>query len=244
MKKGKMTIIKLIMITIIPSALCTALYLAVGIYLQNLPSMILFVLLATLTLFPFEIWQLLNANKKEFGKPGLQIAFLNHEKMDWWKVFVYGFMLFGVAGIMTATIGRLENFLLKNLSDHLYSFLPEYFNWNRLDLIRAYPKDTLIFSCVFYTLMNAFILPVIEEIYFRGFLTNQLTRYGILAPIIVAVVFSFYHWWLPFNNLFRICIFAVTAVIAYKKKNIYISMVFHCLCNLYSSISFVIALLH
>ena len=244
MKKEKMTIINLIMITIIPSALCTALYLAVGMYLQDLPSMILFLLLAACTLFPFEVWQVLKANKKVFGKPGLQIAFLHHEKMEWWKVSAYGFILFGFAGVMSVTVGLVENILLKDLSDHLFSLLPEYFDWSRMDLIRAYPKGTLIFSCVIYTLLNAFILPILEEIYFRGFLTNQLTRYGILAPIIVAVVFSFYHWWLPFNNLFRICIFAVVAVITYKKKNIYISMVFHCLCNLYSSISFVIALLH
>lgn len=230
--------------TIIPSGISTALYMGAGMCMQNIPAVDLFLIITMLTLFPFEVWVVLYANKKEFGKYGLQIAFLNYEKMKCWKVIFYGFALFCFAGIVSVTVAPLENLLLKDLSDKLYSLLPAYFDWNNFELMKKFPKETLIFTSIFYIVMNVLIYPVIEEIYFRGYLTNKLKRYGILAPIIVAVVFSFYHWWLPFNNIFRICIFAVVAVIVYKKKNIFISIVFHCLCNLFSSISFIIALLN
>lgn len=244
MKQKEMSIITLIIMTIIPSAISTALYIGVGAYIQNIPSLDLFCVIVMLTLFPFEVWVVLSANKKEFGKYGLQIAFLNYQKMEWWKIIFYGFVLFGFAGIMSATAAPLENWLLKDISDKLYSLLPAYFNWNNFDVMKNYPKGMLIFTSIFYIVMNVLLCPVIEEIYFRGYLTNKLNRYGMIAPIIVAVVFSFYHWWLPFNNVFRICIFSVAAVIAYKKKNIFISIVFHCLCNLFSSISFIFALLN
>ena len=244
MKQKEMSIVKLLIMTVIPSGIATALYIGAGMHIQNIPSLDLFFIIAILTLFPFEVWVVLSANKKKFGKYGLQIAFWDYEKMEWWKIFFYGFVLFGFAGIMSATVAPLENWLLKDLSDKLYSLLPAYFDWNNFELMKKYPKGILIFTSVFYIVMNVLICPVIEEIYFRGYLTDKLKRYGMLAPIIVAVVFSFYHWWLPFNNIFRICIFGVVAVIAYKKKNIFISIVFHCLCNLFSSISFIIALLN
>ena len=244
MKQKEMSIIRLILMTIIPSAISTALYIGVGMYMRNMPALDLFFVVAILTLFLFEMWVILSANKKEFGKYGLQIAFLNYEKMEWWKIILYGFVLFGFAGIISATVAPLENWLLKDLSDKLYSLLPVYFDWNNFELMKKYPNGMLIFTSVFYIMMNVLICPVIEEIYFRGYLTNKLKRYGIFAPIIVAIAFSFYHWWLPFNNVFRISIFCVAAVVAYKKKNIFISIVFHCLCNLFSSISFIIALLN
>ena len=243
-KQKELSIMQLILITIIPSAISTVLYIGVGMYIQNIPSLALLFVIVMLTLFPFEMWVILSANKKEFGKYGLQIAFLNYEKMEWWKIILYGFALFGFAGVMSATVAPIESWFLKDLSDKLYSLLPAYFDWNNFELMKQYPNGILIFTSVFYIVMNVLILPLIEEVYFRGYLTNKLKRYGLLAPIIVAIVFSFYHWWLPFNNVFRIFIFGVAAVIAYKKKNIFISIVFHCLCNLLSSISFIIALLN
>lgn len=243
MNRKQMTIVRLLAMTIIPSAIATALYIVVGIYMQNIPSLDLFFIITTFTLFPYEMWVVLSANKQEFGKYGLQIVVSKCEKVKWWKVFLYGSVLFGFAGIMSATVAQLESKLTAELSDHLYSLLPVYFDWTNLEMMKQYSKGMLIFTSIFYLVMNVLICPVMEEIYFRGYLTNKMQRYGMIAPIIVTVVFSLYHWWLPFNNIFRICIFAVAAVIAYQKKNIYISMVFHCLCNLFSSISFIVSLL-
>jgi membrane protease YdiL (CAAX protease family) len=58
--------------------------------------------------------------------------------------------------------------------------------------------------------------------------------------LIITILFSLYHFWSPLNNLFRIAVFFPASLIIWKKKNIYISIVFHCLCNLLSTISFII----
>ena len=239
-----MSVLKLLALTILPSAVATALYIIAGIFFQGIPALDLFLVIVMFTLFPFEIIIVLSANRKEYGTYALQTAFSNNEQMEWWKIFLYGFVLFGFAGIMTVTVQPLENWFMWGLSDKLYALLPPYFNWNNMELIKLYPKGILIFTGVFYIVLNGLIYPIIEEIYFRGYLTDRLKRYGMLAPIIVTVAFSLYHWWLPFNNIFRICAFGVAAIVTYKKKNIYISMVFHCLCNLFSSVSFVIALMN
>lgn len=243
MKSQEITIPKLFILTVVPSAISTALYIAVGMVWQSVPSITLFFILSTLTLFTFEIAVILLANKRKYGNIGLKIAFSKYRKMDWWKILLYGFVLFGFAGLMSITIGALEDMVFSKISARLYMTLPAYFNWTNLELMKQYPKNILIFTAVFYIIMNVLILPIIEEIYFRGYLTGEMKSYGAAAPIWVSVAFSFYHWWLPFNNIFRICIFSIASMIAYKKENIYISIVFHCLCNLFSSIVFVTSLL-
>ena len=71
----------------------------------------------------------------------------------------------------------------------------------------------------------------------KGFLLK------IFTPILIAILFSLYHFWLLFNNVFRILAFAPVAYVAYKKKNLYISICFHCLCNLFSTVSFILVVL-
>ncbi|MCG8539106.1 MAG: CPBP family intramembrane metalloprotease, partial [Clostridia bacterium] len=153
----------------------------------------------------------------------------------------YGFLLWGFAGIMSVTIAPLENMLFAPISSWLTSIMPEYFDWNNIDYLKQYSKNILILTSVVYFILNVFIGPIVEEIFFRGYLTSKISRYGKYAPIIITVLFSIYHFWLPFNNLFRIVIFFPAAYLAWKKKNIYIAIVFHCLCNLISAISFIVA---
>ena len=82
--------------------------------------------------------------------------------------------------------------------------------------------------------------PITEELFFRGYLTSHYEKQNSFTPILITVLFSLYHFWLPFNNVFRILAFAP---VAYKKKNLYISICFHCFCNLVSVVSFVIEVL-
>ncbi len=239
-----MTIIELFFVTLVPSGIFTAIYFALGMIWQGIPSIALFFILSALTLFVYELSVVLTANRREYGKVGLQIVFSKCGKMAWWKVFLYGLALFGIAGIISITVGALEDWIFATPSKCLYEILPEYFNWSNFELVKQYPKSIVVFTAILYFVMNVLICPIVEEIYFRGYLTERMSSYGIAAPILVSVAFSFYHWWLPSNNIFRICTFAVAFTVAYKKENIYISMVFHCLCNLLSSISFITALLN
>ncbi len=112
-----------------------------------------------------------------------------------------------------------------------------------MEYLKSFPRATLVATCVFYGIFNVLIGPVTEELFFRGYLTSHYEKQNTGTPILVAVLFSLYHLWLPFHNVFRIIIFVPPAVVVYKKKNIYISILFHCLCNLFSVISFCTAIL-
>ena len=120
--------------------------------------------------------------------------------------------------------------------------LPLGFDWTNYEYLRSFSKPILVLTCVYYGIFNVLIAPITEELFFRGYLTSHYEKQGSFTPILIAVLFSFYHFWLPFNNVFRILAFAPVAYVAYKKKNLYISICFHCFCNLFSVVGFILAI--
>jgi uncharacterized protein len=144
---------------------------------------------------------------------------------------------------MTITIAPLENMLLAPLANRLSHILPPYFDWNNIEYLQQYPRNMLLLTGVVYFTVNGFIGPIVEELFFRGYLTAKISRFGKYAPFIITILFSVYHFWLPFNNLFRVFAFLPAFYIAWKKKNIYIAIVVHILGNLVSAISFILAIL-
>jgi hypothetical protein len=128
------------------------------------------------------------------------------------------------------------------LADRFTNILPEYFNWYNIELLKGYSNNILMITVIVFFLMNVIVGPIVEELFFRGYLTSKISRYGKWAPLIVTVLFSIYHLWLPFNNLFRIAIFFPAAYIAWKERNIFITIAFHIFCNLFSTISIIIAI--
>ena len=232
---------KLLFMIFIPSLITTVVYIIAGGLNQTVPSLLLFFICAILTLFPIELGIVLHASKKAYGSYSVKSAFANDNKMSWWKIFLYGAFLFGFAGLMSVALAPLENKLFAPISNMLKQSMPAYFDWQNIEFLKQYSKDLLLLTCISYFILNVFVGPIIEELFFRGYLTSKISRFGNFAPLIITTLFSLYHLWLPFNNLFRISVFFPAAWLAWKKKNIYISMVFHCLCNLLSTVSFIIS---
>jgi len=44
---------------------------------------------------------------------------------------------------------------------------------------------------------------------FQGYLTSHVRRFGKAAALIVTILFSLYHLWAPFANIFSVIIFIV-----------------------------------
>lgn len=233
---------KLLILIFTPTFVLSVVYFALGHFIQ-MPNLLLFCIIGTFTMAPIELGIILNASKRETGKYSLASAFVGHEKMPVWKIFVIAFVFFGVAGILSITVAPLENYLFSELRNGLLSYLPTGFDWTNYECLKTFSKPILIVACIYYFVFNVFVGPIIEELFFRGYLTSHYNKQTAFTPILIAILFSLYHFWLPFNNVFRILVFAPVAYVAYKKKNIYISMLFHCMCNLISVMGFVLEVL-
>ncbi|MFV8830070.1 lysostaphin resistance A-like protein [Alkalihalobacterium sp. APHAB7] len=235
---------KVLLLIFLPTSLLTLVYLWVGHVLgDTIPTILLFLLIALIILFPIQLFVVFRASKKEYGSYSLKSAFTRYEKLSWWKIVIYSLFLWGFAGLMSITVAPMEVWLFSPISEQLFNILPPYFDWVNIDYSQYYSRNILLLTCVIIFILNVFIGPIVEELFFRGYLSAKMSRFGNYTPLIVTVLFSLYHLWLPFNNLFRIIAFYPAFYIAWKKKNIYIAIVVHCLCNAVSTIGFIAILL-
>ena len=240
-EKKEFSILEVIVLILIPATMLTATYIFIGLLDPPIPSILLFCLLAVPFLLIFEIAVVLCASKKETEAYSLGSAFGNYEKMGIGKIIAYGAALFVFAGVMYITIAPLETKFWAPVSNSLAQITPEYFNWgNNVEILKQYPKSIILLTCFAYFFLNV-IGQAIEELFFRGYITSKISRFGYFAPLIITVLFSLYHFWLPFGILFRICVFLPISLVAWKKKNIYIAIVAHGLCNLFPTIFFIIS---
>lgn len=223
----------------IPTIVLCLSYLILG-HFCNMPYILLFCILGTFTLFPIELGMILYASKKEYGTYSLKSAFVGQEKLALWKIVLIGFVFFGIAGLLSAFVAPIENQFFSETRTAVLNNLPTGFDWTNLEYIKSFSKPILVFTCIYYGVFNVLVGPITEELFFRGYLTSHYKKQNSFTPILIAVLFSLYHFWLPFNNVFRILAFAPVAYVAYKKKNIYISICFHCICNLFSVVSFIL----
>lgn len=223
----------------VPTTVLSLSYLILG-HFCNMPHILLFCILGTIILVPMELGMIISASKKEYGTCSLKSALGGTEKLTLWKIVLIAFVFLGVAGLLSAVVAPLENQFFSKIRATVLNNLPIGFDWTNYEYIKSFSKPTLIFTCVYYCIFNVLIGPIIEELFFRGYLTSHYKKQGVLTPILIAVLFSLYHFWLPFHNIFRILAFAPVAYVAYKKKNIYISIWFHCMCNLFSVVGFVL----
>ena len=233
---------RLILYILIPTAVVSLSYLMLGHFCQ-IPHLLLFCILGTVTLVPIELGFIFSASKKEHGSFSLKSALIGQVKMPVWKILLIAFLFFCLAGLLSITVAPLENIILAPVRQAVLNKLPVGFDWQNTEHVKSFSKPVVIAACIYYGIFNVIIGPVTEEMFFRGYLTSHYKKQNNFTPILIAVLFSLYHFWLPFNNIFRILVFAPVAFVAYKKKNIYVSMCFHCMCNLFSVVGFIMAVI-
>jgi uncharacterized protein len=239
-----LSFIKLLQYIFIPPFLTMMLYILLTIsFHEFLPPLLLFFLSALFVLFPIQLFLILRENKKLYGNYTFKIIFFEQRKQPLWLVILLGMMTFGFAGLMTLIWMPIESSIFSFLSIRLYESIPNYFNWKDLDNLITYSKPVLLVTGILYLILNGFIGPIVEELFFRGFLTKKLAINSLVAPLIISILFSIYHFWLPFDFFFRVIAFFPAFYLAWKLKDIRISIVFHCLSNIFTAIMFLIAIL-
>ncbi len=97
-------------------------------------------------------------------------------------------------------------------------------------------SPTVLWAVVILSFAMNIVVPIIEEMYFRGYLLPRLGAFGRWAPLINVALFSFYHFWLPWEFPTRIVILLPIVYAVQWKRNIYISMLAHVLLNTIGSV--------
>ncbi len=86
---------------------------------------------------------------------------------------------------------------------------------------------TLAFGLV----VNGLAVPVVEELYFRGYLLPRIPCGRRWSPLLNAALFSLYHFFSPWQNLTRTLAIAPVAYAVSWKRSVSIGIAVHCLLN-------------
>jgi membrane protease YdiL (CAAX protease family) len=145
-----------------------------------------------------------------------------------------------ISSFMAAVVFEILPQYEQNMWGTIYDFIPDWLRTDKLDLMEIkYLKLTL----VFYFIINGFFTPIVEEIYYRGFLLSRMQKFGKLAPLLNTIVFSIEHFFNPWEVITRIIAMTPIAYSVWINKNIKIGIIAHCLVNIFGDIGIIMLLL-
>jgi membrane protease YdiL (CAAX protease family) len=219
----------LLALFLVPGALMTVVYVVIAPFIESAgfpPIAALLVAILTV-LVPIELGVILRASR---GRPGGIRSVIPYRRplplRDWvWLVPVLIVALFVGFGLSMA--------IEPTVIDSLFGWLPDWFvRPIDPDRVGDYSRAAWLVTLAAYLVLNGFVGPIVEELYFRGYLLPRMEWMGRWAPLVNVSLFSLYHFWSPWQVLGRILGLAPTFYAVRWKENIYLGMVVHCTGNI------------
>lgn len=238
----KFSISKIIYLHLVPG-ICISLGILILNYLipdTILPRFLIFIICGIFILVPVEIGIIKYYKKNE--KPTKLIDLHEEkEKLKWKQTVIFSMISIFWAILIFGVFGSLVNDYIK---ETFFSWFPNAFNLgDYIENSQLYPKTMLITAYFSGLLLVGIIIPIVEELYFRGFLLPRMNNGKFLAPFIETVLFAAYHFWSPWMIPIRIvAIFPMTFFVS-QKKNIFIGIVTHVFLNIVGDFILVIPII-
>lgn len=218
----------LLALFLVPGALMTVAYVVIAPFIETagFPPIAALLLAILVVLLPIELGVILRAGR---GNPQRIRSVVPYRRRlpirDWvWLVpvlIVAAFVGFGLSMAFEPAV-----------IDRLFGWLPDWFvRPIEPDRIGDYSREAWLVTLAAYLVLNGFAGPIVEELYFRGYLLPRMEWMGRWAPLVNVSLFSLYHFWSPWQILGRILGFGPTVYAVRWKENVYLGMVVHCTLN-------------
>ena len=191
---------------------------------RHYPPQLSLLLCVLIIALPLLLGHLFVAKKQEHLK---SIWALNGytNKLPTGRLVLYAFGLV----VFAFLIWGITQPLNKIITDKLFSWMP---NWYTVQDFSGYNKEVIRLTLVLNLVLNGFIAPVIEELYFRGYLLPRMHVWGKWAFVVNAILFSLYHFWQPYIYLTLLLSLLPMTYMVWKTKDLRLGILTHCLLNL------------
>lgn len=225
----QLSIPQAILLHLLPGALITIAFVLLGPWLtqNHLPPLLAFLIAILLILIPFELGLIYYLGYRRNGKFSLDGIVVNREPVlpkDYF-VLVPPVLLWAILIFMS--LGKVDQAILTSL----FGWLPGWFQTIQFSPA-DYSQPVLTITFLLFLVLNGVAGPVVEELYFRGFLLPRIEYLKGWAPFVNVLLFSIYHFFSPWQNVTRLLAFAPMAYVARWKRSCYLSMFAHCLLNI------------
>lgn len=223
-------LLKLLVLHLAPGALATLVYLALipATVRLHFPPMAALLFSGALALVPLELGHLLLQGKRLNHRWSFEGIVL-YRRRDWagWRY------LLTALGLCILSIAGFELFqpLDRLWKQAVFPWLPSWYVFSDLSQYTQFSRPVLIAVFSARLLLDGFLFPIVEELYFRGYLLPRMSRFGWAAPFLNCALFSLYHFWQPYNlpTLFVVSLPMVLGV--WKTKNVRVGIYTHILLN-------------
>lgn len=175
----------------------------------------------------YQVWHLYSLGKKRNGSWSLAGIVQYREPIPVWQYFalvpLFVILAFLIDGL-TQPIGAT---LLSRLP-----WIPAWFEMRDASQLLEYSKSALALTFGVSLVINGIFAPIIEELYFRGYLMSRLSRFGRWTPVVETALFTLYHFWQPYYWISQF-LFTLPYVSAVAwKRNIKLGIFIHMTLNL------------
>lgn len=201
----------------------------------NLSSIFTLSILIAVVLIPIQGGYLLCKRTSKKDKTLLSEILAEQKHIHPKKFILYVIILIVFTGIVFALLGNTITPLLK---DRVFTWIPKWARYPNIPSLEPQQTVTIITLLLFGNILG----PLVEEVYFRGYLLNKTPGSPIVKSIINAFLFALYHFWSPWDIITRTIAVVPYAFITLKTKNIWIAIVAHIGVNMISTISILILL--
>lgn len=211
---------------LLPGALVTVFFVIFGSLFETwgAPAFLAIMLGIGLIVIPMELGWLLYEARKRNGTFSLEGIVLYREPMPRGKY---------LALIVPGTVWILFVYLVlartvdQFFIERLFAWVPTWFitGWNRNP--DEYARSILIVAAGLALVLNGIVAPIVEELYFRGYLLPRLSRFGLWGPLLGGSLFSLYHFFTPWENLIRLLVVLPLVYLVTWTRNIYWGMIVH-----------------
>ncbi len=175
----------------------------------------------------FQLWHLFYEGRRMNGKLSLDGVILNRQAMSLWQYIVlalgFVFLAFLINGLTSPIGAALLSFM---------PWLPSWFEVRDPSMLAQYPRVLLIMTFVMYLAINGIAAPIIEELYFRGYLMPRLGHFGRWAPIIATIFFTLYHFWQTYYWITQFFSMLPIVYAVWWKRNVKLGIIIHASLNI------------
>jgi membrane protease YdiL (CAAX protease family) len=208
---------------------------------NGVPPLFTFLIAGLSFLVPFELGFLLYQAKtrnRSFSLKGI-VSFRN--RIPKWQYMALPALLLGWVFFIALVVNPP---LEKAVLERFFSWVPQpYVLESLVNQANQYSRSLLVVSAIIGIFLNGIFGPLVEELYFRGYLLPRMSRLGLWAPFLNTVLFSLYHFFTPWQNPLRVIALTPVFYVVWQRKNIHLGIIVHCLMNLAGSLMLLMAIL-
>ncbi len=163
---------------------------------------------------------------REHRTYSLSNVVLYRNRVRAWEYWVYVPLILLATALLFYALTPITNMVQRSL----FSWWPADFNL--MPDLTPYSRSTLIISYLVNFLVISLLMPIAEEIYFRGFLLPRISRLGGWAIPLHSLLFALFHVWTPWMVVARTVGVIPLIAVAQRKRTIYLGMIAHILVNI------------